>query len=73
MKASIFLALTLMVFLESCTNYKAVVPEVVNEVRMSFTTDPLTTYDHPAQMSTAELSAILRGVRVEFRTNWLQG
>ncbi|TLY37131.1 MAG: hypothetical protein E6K60_05630 [Nitrospirae bacterium] len=70
-----WLVLPLVSWLVSCTNYKAVVPEVVDEVRVSTVPTPEppgTMYDHPIRFSVDELSKVLRGVRVEFRTHWLQ-
>ena len=53
-------------------HYRAAVDPAADEVVVRAVPNVGSAYDHPARLSAQELTSILREVRVEFKTHWLQ-
>lgn len=53
-------------------HYRAVAEPVADEVVVQAIPSAQPGFDHPARLSAQDLTSILQGVRVEFKSNWLQ-
>jgi hypothetical protein len=61
------------VLLAACSlEYRASVPPVEDEVLVQAVSDVQAGYDHPVRLSKQDLTNILKGIRVQFTTHWLQ-
>ena len=63
----------LLASLSACAlDYRASVPPVEDEVVVWAVPDAQAAYDHPVRLSDQDLTRILKRVRVQFTTHWLQ-
>ena len=53
-------------------HYRVVTEPVADEVVVQAIPSAPLEFDHPARLSAQELTSILQGVRVQFKSNWLQ-
>ncbi len=71
--SAIVLVLGLVLSAAACDfHYRAAVIPAEDEVMVQVVQGSDAEYDHPVQVSPSELKSILQGVRVEFKSHWLQ-
>jgi len=69
---SLILAAVALLLAACSLEYRASVPPVEDEVVVQAVSTAQAAYDHPVRLSEQDLTNILKSVRVQFTTHWLQ-